>query len=229
MKENIKNIIIPNKLHQVTLRQYVDLVNLVEQYKDNTSTLEYELVKYFVGDEIDQLRVDQFQEVIKNITELFDDSNGKHEFKQIFKHDGILYGFMPSMEEMNVLEFVNLDNTMSDLNNCNQAMAVLYRPITKVQKRGIFKKVIDRYDIEEYNGSPKNAKAMWEIPASFFLAVQQWLMTLQLNLLNASIISMEQQMKVEKCPKKRETLQKNMNGTALSISALENCYITIGW
>ena len=59
--------------------------------------------------------------------------------------DGIEYGFIPSLEDMTVGEFADLENYLTTGKDYHKAMAVMYRPIINSYS--------NTYKIQEYKGA----------------------------------------------------------------------------
>ena len=102
----------------------------------------------------------------------------KPELIHSFQVDNIKYGFHPRLDAMTFGEFVDLDSSLTDWDSMHDAMAVLYRPITK--------SVLSSYDIEDYK--PDQEHNMKEMPleaalsAIFFLIdLEKELMTITRN------------------------------------------------
>ena len=71
--------------------------------------------------------------------------NSEPKFKNTFTLNGINYGFIPKLNEITLGEYVDLDSYLSDWDNMNKAMSILFRPI--IAKRR------NKYIIEDYEGS----------------------------------------------------------------------------
>jgi len=133
--------------------------------------------------------------VWKAINEVLEES-GKPEFYPIIEFNGVVYGYQP-LSKMSLAEYIDIDNLVKDkLNNIEQMLAILYRPITKNNIKGfkfktksslklIFTKektehLFPYYDVEEYDNEKRKlqAEAFKDFPASvglgalaFFLGV----------------------------------------------------------
>ena len=62
--------------------------------------------------------------------------------KTTFKINNVEFGFIPSLEDILLEEYVDLEENLKDVDTLHKAMAVMYRPITK--KQG------NQYEIEPY-------------------------------------------------------------------------------
>jgi hypothetical protein len=76
-----------------------------------------------------------------------------------FTMNGVQYGFIPKLDEMTFGEYVDIDTYLSDWQNMQYAMAVLYRPV-----EGSYK---DMYNIRPYKTNDE-AK-MLEMPMDVVL------------------------------------------------------------
>ena len=97
-------------------------------------------------------------EITNNLSNLF---NQKYELKRTFKLGDTEFGFITNLDEITLGEYTDLDKYISDWDMMHNAMAVLYRPITK--------KLKDKYQIEEYNGSYTYCDAMKYAPVDVVL------------------------------------------------------------
>jgi len=71
--------------------------------------------------------------------------------------DGVDYGFHPNLKDLTMAEFVDLDNNLKEpWENMHKIMAILYRPIIKINKK--------KYEIEDYDSTKcmQNAEKLKE-------------------------------------------------------------------
>jgi len=138
MKMNIK---IPTSLKDITLRQYKHFLKIQETVEDQRF-LNAKMIEILCNVKLDQvmlLRLNDSQEIVKILSNLFDEKPG---LVTRFKLNGIEYGFQPQLDELTLGEYIDLDTYIGDWENMEKAMNVLYRPIVV--------KLKDKYNIEEY-------------------------------------------------------------------------------
>jgi hypothetical protein len=86
-----------------------------------------------------RLNLRDSEEIVGLVSKLFD---LKPQLVKKFKIDKTEYGFHPELDELTLGEYIDLDNFISDWDNMEKAMNVLYRPILV--------KLKDKYSIEDY-------------------------------------------------------------------------------
>jgi len=119
---------IPTSLADITLRQYKVFFKFQEK-NTNVRLLQAQMISIFCNvpiEDVLQMKYQDTQEVIKILDELFIE---KPKLVQRFKLNGIQYGFHPSLDDLTLGEYVDLDTYVGDWNNIEKAMNVLYRPI----------------------------------------------------------------------------------------------------
>ena len=137
------------------------------------------------------------------------------QFYPIFELDGVLYGYTP-MTKMTLGEYVDLERLASkSVDNLEEIMALLYRPITKHKFNGIkwaFKNtykvalgeaenLFKYYEVEEYDSSNRaeQAKLLSNIPASLGLgALSFFLVVGSSYLANMNLSSLPKEQRMEK-------------------------------
>ena len=128
----------------------------------------------------------------KTLLTSFDDL--EPHFYPIFELDGVLYGFK-SLTSMTTGEYIDLERLAKNpVDNLEQIMAILYRPITKNRFNGIkwaFKStykialgeaenLFKYYEVEEYNNKKRGEQAeqMSKLPASISLGALSFFLVL---------------------------------------------------
>jgi hypothetical protein len=103
--------------------------------------------------------------------------------KRTFKLGDTEFGFITNLDEITLGEYTDLDKYISDWDKMHNAMAVLYRPVTK--------KLKDKYQIEEYNGSYTYCDAMKYMPVDVVLGAVVFFYNLGNELLKSTIHYLE--------------------------------------
>tara|TARA_R100001369_G_scaffold17057_1_gene32248 strand:- start:1734 stop:2378 length:645 start_codon:yes stop_codon:yes gene_type:complete len=135
-------ITIPSALKDITLFQYKQYLNIQEQSTDNR-ILEAKMIQIFCNlklEEVMLLKLNDSQEIINIILKTFDE---KPSLIKTFKIKDVEYGFHPKLDNLTFGEYIDLDTYISDWENIEKAMNVLYRPIIA--------KVKNKYSINNYN------------------------------------------------------------------------------
>ena len=103
----------------------------------------------------------------------------KPKFQHRFKIQDTEFGFIPDLENISFGEFIDLSKNITDVDNWNKAMAVMYRPI--IDSKG------DKYSIEDYKGSNTYSEVMKFAPLGVTLGANVFFWTLRNDLLNSSL------------------------------------------
>jgi hypothetical protein len=175
-------ITIPTSLEEITLEQYQKFLSIA---KDNPEGdfLQHKMVEIFCGIDLKnaaKISYKDVNEITNNLSNLF---NQKYELKRTFKLGNTEFGFITNLDEITLGEYTDLDKYISDWDKMHNAMAVLYRPITK--------KLKDKYQIEEYNGSYTYCDAMKYAPVDVVLGAVVFFYNLGNELLKSTIHYLE--------------------------------------
>lgn len=100
-----------------------------------------------------------------------------------FKLGDTEFGFIPKLEDMTFGEYIDLDNSIGDIQNLHKAMAVLYRPIKQ--------KIKDKYLIEEYKGDNYH-EAMKHTPMDAVVSSMLFFWNLGIELSKAMIAYLQE-------------------------------------
>jgi len=148
-------IVIPNSLNEITLGQYQEFYKLTES--TDAKLVERRMIEIFCKvpmKYVNQMKAIDVKEIIQILTQMLEN---KPSLVNLFKMDGVEYGFIPDLDDMTFGEYVDLDTFIGDTENLHRAMNVLYRPI-KIKKNGRYQ-IVD-YDSEKYKdmlGMPMDA------------------------------------------------------------------------
>jgi hypothetical protein len=175
-------ITIPTSLSEITLEQYQKFLSIAKDNPDG-EFLQHKMVEIFCGIDLKNAAKISFKdvnEITSNLSNLF---NQKYDLKKTFKLGNTEFGFITNLDEITLGEYTDLDKYISDWDKMHNAMAVLYRPITK--------KLKDKYQIEEYNGSYTYCDAMKYMPLDVALGAVVFFYTLGNELLKSTIHYLE--------------------------------------
>ena len=148
-------IVIPNSLNEITLGQYQEFYKLTES--TDAKLVERRMIEIFCKvpmKYVNQMKAIDVKEIIQILTQMLEN---KPSLVNLFKMDGVEYGFIPDLDDMTFGEYVDLDTFIGDTENLHRAMNVLYRPI-KIKKNGRYQ-IVD-YDSEKFKdmlGMPMDA------------------------------------------------------------------------
>ena len=134
-------IVIPNSLNEITLGQYQEFYKLNDV--EDVKVVERRMIEIFCQvpmKYVNQMKAIDVKEIIQILTSMLEN---KPSLVNLFKMNGVEYGFIPDLDDMTFGEYVDLDTFIGDTNNLHRAMNVLYRPV-KIKRSG-------RYQIEDYD------------------------------------------------------------------------------
>ena len=175
-------ITIPTSLSEITLEQYQKFLSIA---KDNPESefLQHKMVEIFCGVDLKNIAKISYKDVNEITTNLSNLFNQKYDLKRTFKLGNTEFGFITNLDEITLGEYTDLDKYISNWDMMNNAMAVLYRPVTK--------KLKDKYQIEEYNGSYTYCDAMKYMPVDVVLGAVVFFYSLGNELLKSTIVYLE--------------------------------------
>ena len=175
-------ITIPTNLDEITLEQYQKFLSIAKDNPDG-EFIQHKMVEIFCGIDLKDAAKISYKDVNEITTNLSNLFAQKYELKKTFKLGNTEFGFITNLDEITLGEYTDLDKYISDWDMMHNAMAVLYRPITK--------KLKDKYQIEEYNGSYTYCDAMKYAPVDVVLGAVVFFYTLGNELLKSTIHYLE--------------------------------------
>ena len=175
-------ITIPTSLSEITLEQYQKFLSIAKDNPDG-EFIQHKMVEIFCGIDLKDAAKISYKDVNEITTNLSNLFNQKYELKRTFKLGDTEFGFITNLDEITLGEYTDLDKYISNWDMMHNAMAVLYRPITK--------KLKDKYQIEEYNGSYTYCEAMKFMPLDVALGAVVFFYTLGNELLKSTIHYLE--------------------------------------
>jgi len=146
-------LIVPNKLSEITLKQYQKFLKIQETNTDD-AFLRYKMIEIFCNidaEAVRRMKLTDTDKIIGILNKIFED---KPQLTETFKLGDIEYGFIPKLEDISLGEYVDLDTYIGNWEQMHVAMNVLYRPIKD--------KIKDKYTIKEYDADAE--KPLDEIP-----------------------------------------------------------------
>lgn len=192
-------ITVPDKLSEITLGQYQKFLRI---QKDNTDPnfLSTKMIEIFCGiktTEALKLKVSDVNAICDILVTMF---NEKPDLIRRFRLYDVEYGFIPNLEDISLGEYIDLDNYLSDWDNMDKAMEVLFRPISN--------KYGDRYSINDYEAS--DTGIMKDMPLDIALAAVIFFYRLGIDLSTIMMNYLEN--KEEKALHRYINLDKNGGG-----------------
>ncbi len=173
---------IPSSLNEITLRQYKQFLDIQKENKDDRF-LNAKMIQVFCKVNLEQvmrLKLSDSESIVKIISDMFEE---KPALVKKFKIGKTEYGFHPELDAMTLGEYIDLDTFISDWDNMEKAMNVLYRPVLVSVK--------ERYSIEDYNID--TASDMLDMPMDAVMSAVFFLWNLGIELSTAMTNSLDNQ------------------------------------
>jgi len=191
---------IPGSMDDVSLRDYKHFLKIQEN-NDDPKFIRAKMLEIFCKvslKEVYRMKYKDSEEVASILDKTFND---KPSLVRKFKLGETQYGFHPSLDDMTLGEYIDLDTYIGDWDNIEKAMNVLYRPILT--------SIGEKYAIDEYN--VENDKYLLDMPMSAVTSSIFFLMKLGLDLSNHILKSLEEGDQME-IYQQYLTLEKNGDG-----------------
>ena len=137
---------IPTSLSDIKLSQYKKFLKIQENNDDETF-LQAKMIEIFCGiplKNVMQLKYHDTNEISSILNKMFD---SKPKLVEKFNIGNVEYGFHPSLDDLSLGEYIDLDTYIGDWENMERTMNVLYRPIEHKLKN---KYSIKKYEVEGY-------------------------------------------------------------------------------
>ena len=173
---------IPSSLNEITLRQYKQFLDIQKENKEDRF-LNAKMIQVFCKVNLEQvmrLKLSDSESIVKIISDMFEE---KPALVKKFKLGKTEYGFHPELDAMTLGEYIDLDTFISDWDNMEKAMNVLYRPVLVSVK--------ERYSIEDYNID--TASDMLDMPMDAVMSAVFFLWNLGIELSTVMTNSLDNQ------------------------------------
>mgnify|MGYP003633747976 FL=1 len=173
---------IPSSLNEITLRQYKQFLEIQKETKEDRF-LNAKMIQVFCKVNLEQvmrLKLSDSESIVEIISNMFEQ---KPALVKKFKLGKTEYGFHPELDAMTLGEYIDLDTFISDWDNMEKAMNVLYRPVLVSVK--------ERYSIEDYNID--TASDMLDMPMDAVMSAVFFLWNLGIELSTAMTNSLDNQ------------------------------------
>lgn len=199
----MRKIVIPTKLSEITLGQFIQLQNAVKE--DNEFHTSMAMIRILCGlttGEILAMPSKDFDEIIITLSQTL---------KEKPTHEPIIgkYGFIPNFDKITTGELIDIETFLKD-ENIVGAVGVMYRPIEK--------KFNKYYTIDPYDVDKVNEDEILALPCTAYLGSISFFLTLldELLIYIPNFMSQIQMTKSE-----TETLEKSGVGMPQLMQSLE--------
>lgn len=161
-----KEINIPSNLSQMKLSDYMTLLQINKRYADDTQAMNDAFVQHYLleGQDVKDLKASDYNTILTNVVACLREE--PTDLIMTFTLGGKAYGFIPKLDDISVGEYHDIDTMLGDhYEYLHQIMSVLFRPITRIKRKGWFGKKYG-YDIEKYETSLKYSEELKDMPAN---------------------------------------------------------------
>lgn len=173
---------IPSSLKDITLRDYKHFLDIQKENKEDRF-LNAKMIQVFCKvslEDVMRLKLSDSESIVEIISNMFEQ---KPALVKKFKIGKTQYGFHPELDAMTLGEYIDLDTFISDWDNMEKAMNVLYRPVLVSVK--------ERYSIEDYNID--TASDMLDMPMDAVMSAVFFLWNLGIELSTVMTSSLDSQ------------------------------------
>lgn len=203
-------ISIPENLNEITLGQYQHYLNVSKNLEgDDLAQRTVSILCDIKLSDITMMRLADVREISEHLNLLF---SMEQELETCFNIKSQEFGFITSLDDISFGEYVDLDKYLNDWETMHKAMAVLYRPIVR--------RLDDKYEINEYNGSDAFCDIMRFMPLDVALGSIVFFYRIANELLKATRNFLVKQTKELITAKGRNSIS-NGDGTTVSTHSLE--------
>ena len=206
------DILVPSSLSDITLEQYQKFAKINTGDNEDTNFLMHKTVEIFCNLELKNVAKIKFsyvKDILNDINKIFEQ---KSELISTFTLGGVEYGFIPTLDDMSLGEYIDLDENFTDWETMHKAMSVLYRPVTL--HKG------DRYQIQEYDGI-QYAEVMKKAPLNVVMGCMVFFYRLNNELLKTTLNYLEGEIPKQMTTEQLQTLEKNGVGIKASMESLK--------
>lgn len=147
MKQKL-TITVPKDYSAITLKQYLQFQEELQNYKDDPEAIETILLHYICGvpaEYVSKIDSETFGKIRTDLKSFM--NNTDYPLQRFVTIEGIEYGFEPNLSKMSYGAYLDIAkyDTITIDKNWGKIMDILYRPITN--KTGAL------YEIKSYDGS----------------------------------------------------------------------------
>lgn len=199
---------VPESQAEIILEDYQRFLK-IERDNSNEQFIRQKMIEIFChvpGSVVMKMKHRDFDSISNHLLTILQE---KPELTRTFRLDGTEYGIIPNMDaDMQVGEYVDLDNVLSDNDKLHVMMAILYRPV-KARKK-------EKYQIEGYEPG-RYDEIMKKAPLDVVTGVLLFFYRLGSQLLSATPRYLQRA--VEKMGKEADS-DKNGDGISTYISSV---------
>lgn len=220
---------IPSNLEDIELYKYQKYLKILDGVDKDASEaddfLAIKMMEIFCDlsyDEVRKLPAGVFEFSVQKILECLSESTPLIKRFTFKDEEGveIEFGFIPSLDEMTLGEYIDLDENIKDWQDMHKALAVMYRPIISSRK--------DLYAIEDYKGIEKYEDIMKYTSVNVALGAMLFFYRLGIKLSSHTVNSLWQKTPEEdRTEAQRRILERSGVGINQFMRSLEETYSSL--
>ena len=205
---------IPEGLHEITLEQYQQYIELTEKLQDNPEGLKQAAISCFCRVPMSTVRFIRAVDVDAIYNQFIEYFKQKPPMQPIIKIGDEVFGFEPDLQNMDYGAYLDLDSNITTWANYHKALAVMYRPVVK--NKG------NKYQIQQYEGTANYSEVMKHVTLDVVFGANVFFYRLGNDLLNALMYFLHKQTKTKEFQTlaKKDNLLKDGDGIKQSIYSL---------
>lgn len=181
---------VPENKKDLTNKQYFEIAKLKEDAIENETEIDNDSIISIClnipKDLVNKLPLKEYQRINSILSDVLTEQTDLY---LTFEFEGIRYGFINDLENMNAGEYAAIENLLQDINkNYCEILNVLYRPIVKekVFKSWFSKKENKKYEILTYD-SERESKHFKDLPCVYLEGGLGFFCNLGNDLLSATL------------------------------------------
>jgi hypothetical protein len=164
---------IPTELKDITIGQLMAY--------DKYDKTDDDIIRCFCGVENpSQIKLKEYNQLTSHINSLLQQ---EVIFNKQFKHKGVLFGFIPKLDDITGAEFIDLENYIAN-KEYHKVVSILYRPVIRKKKNWFKRGADEMYDIKAYSGTEQWSNEMMNVSCVYYLGSMVFFYNLSNELLN---------------------------------------------
>ena len=184
MKKTIK-VLALTEWKDVTLKKYLHMMADIEAYKDDEDAVTSLMLHHLAGipyEEMTNVSAESFNILKEKISKFLKPED--MELQKFVTIGNTEYGFEPNLSKMTYGAYADISqyDTISVDKNWGKIMSILYRPVTKKDRHGL-------YPIEKYTGNI-DEKLWLDVTMDVHFGTLFFFLNLQLDLMNDTLKSL---------------------------------------
>ena len=169
----------------ITLKRYLDMMSDIESYKDDQEAVDALMLHHLCGipyEEIPNVSTESYKVLKSKLSQFLKPED--MELQRFVIIDGVEYGFEPNLSTITYGAYADISqyDTVSIDKNWAKIMSILYRPVTKKDKHGL-------YTIQQYDGKIDEKKWL-EVTMDIHFGALFFFLNLQMDLMKDTLNSL---------------------------------------